>query len=220
MGIATKFMPHLFERFSQADASTTRAHGGLGIGLALVRQLVELHGGKVRAESPGEGMGSTFTLILPIAALQGGDRRLQGPKEGEPVSGLSDLKGIKVLAIDDDKDSLGLIKRILVRQGAEVQTATSVDEALDIFSRFVPDVVLSDIGMPEKDGYELIRCIREHRSGATTPAAALTALARSEDRTHALTAGYQNHLSKPVAAAEIVAVVYSLARIHRRETRL
>ncbi len=217
IGIAAKFMPHLFERFSQADASTTRANGGLGIGLALVKQLVELHGGKVRAESPGEGMGSTFTLFLPIAALQGGERRLEITKEGGPVSGLSDLKGIKVMAIDDDMDSLGLIKRILTRQGAEVQTATSVDEALNVFSRFVPDVVLSDIGMPEKDGYELIRRIREHPSGATTPAAALTALVRSEDRTRALTAGYQNHLSKPVAAAEIVAVVYSLARIHRRE---
>jgi PAS domain S-box-containing protein len=217
-GIAAKFMPHLFERFSQADASTTRSHGGLGIGLSLVKQLVELHGGKVRAESPGEGMGATFTLLLPIAALQGGDRRFQAPRDGNLNSALSSLKGIKVLAVDDDKDSLGLIERILARQGAEVRTATSVDDAMELFSKFVPDVVLSDIGMPNKDGYELIRRIREHPFGATTPAAALTALARSEDRTRALTAGYQNHLSKPVAAAEIVAVVFSLARIHPRET--
>lgn len=217
-GISAKFIPHLFERFSQADASTTRPHGGLGIGLALVKQLVELHGGKVRAESPGEGMGSTFTLILPIAALQGGERSLRVLTEENGVSGMSTLKGIKVMAVDDDKESLGVIKRILTRQGAEVQTAGSVDDAMEIFSRFLPDVVLSDIGMPEKDGYELIRLIREHPSGATTPAAALTALARTEDRTRALTAGYQSHLSKPVAAAEIAAVVYSLARIHPRES--
>jgi PAS domain S-box-containing protein len=215
-GISAKFIPHLFERFSQADASTTRSHGGLGIGLALVKQLVELHGGKVQAESPGEGMGATFTLLLPIAALQGGARSLDVLIEEKVVSGVSTLKGIKVMAVDDDKDSLGLIKRILARQGAEVETAASVDEALEVFSKFLPDVILSDIGMPEKDGYELIRLIREHPSGAATPAAALTALARIDDRTRALTAGYQNHLSKPVAAAEVVAVVYSLARIHPR----
>jgi CheY-like chemotaxis protein len=129
---------------------------------------------------------------------------------------LPSLKGIKVLTVDDDKDSLELLKRILSRSNAEVQTASSVDEAMDKFTTFNPDVVLSDIGMPGRDGYDLIHFIRQHPAGATTPAAALTALARSEDRTRALTAGFQSHVAKPVAAAEIVAMVFSLASMRVR----
>jgi PAS domain S-box-containing protein len=215
-GIAPSFMPHLFERFRQADSSTTRAHAGLGIGLALVKQLTELHGGSVRAESPGAGMGATFTLSLPVAALQGEPPHLQTPKESHPSLVLPDLQGIKVLVVDDDKDSLELLKRILSGRNAEVRTAASVDKAMEQFVKFTPDVILSDIGMPGKDGYDLIRSIREHPSGAATPAAALTALVRSEDRARVLAAGFQSHVAKPVAAAEIVAMVRSLASMHRR----
>ncbi len=216
-GIAADFLPHLFERFRQADASTTRQHSGLGIGLALVKQLVELHGGTVRAQSPGAGHGATFTVALPVAALHTEPAPPLPMPEEPPVPAwvLPDLQGIKVLAVDDDRDSLELVKRILTGRNAEVEIATTVDDALARFARFGPDVILSDIGMPGSDGYELIRRIREDGAGAATPAAALTALARSEDRTRALTAGFQTHVSKPVAAAELVAVVRSLARMHR-----
>jgi PAS domain S-box-containing protein len=212
-GISANFLPHLFERFRQADSSTTRQHGGLGIGLALVKQLAELHGGTVRAESPGEGLGSTFTLFLPVAALRAEVPRSHPGRESAAAIVLPDLHGIKILAVDDDPDSLEPIRRILTGRNAQVQTASSVDDAMAKFSEFAPDVVLSDLGMPGKDGYELIRLIRQHPAGANTPAAALTALARSEDRTRALTAGFQSHVTKPVAAAEIVAMVRSLASL-------
>lgn len=215
-GIPTGFMPHLFERFRQGDSSITRSHGGLGIGLALVKQLIELHGGTVRAESAGINLGATFTLSLPVAAFQGVHRLAPDPKGTMPAPVLSDLRGIKILAVDDDKDSLDLLKRVLSSRNAEVETASSVDEALEKFARSNPDVILSDIGMPGKDGFEFIRLIRQLPTGATTPAAALTALARSEDRTRALTAGFQSHVAKPVAPAELVAVVYSLASMRAR----
>jgi PAS domain S-box-containing protein len=217
-GIAPEFIPHLFERFRQEDSSITRTHGGLGIGLALVKQLIELHGGSVRAESPGANLGSTFTLSLPVSALQEDHR--PPPNAGESLSALvlPDLQGIRVLAVDDDRDSLELLRRILGSRHAEVETASSVEEAMAKFGRSPPDVVLSDIGMPGKDGYDLIRLIRQHPSGATTPAAALTALARADDRTRALTAGFQSHVAKPVAPAEVVAMVHSLASLRSRGT--
>jgi CheY-like chemotaxis protein len=215
-GIAPSFLPHLFERFRQADASTTRAHGGLGIGLAIVKQLVELHGGTVRAESPGENLGATFTVHLPVAALHHEPPSAPAPKELAIENVLPQLEGIRVLAVDDDEDSLAVIQRILAGRGAEVETAASVEEALEKVVRFKPDVLLSDIGMPGQDGYEFIRRVRATPEGASIPAAALTALARSEDRTRALTAGFQNHVSKPVASAEIVATVHSLASMRRR----
>jgi PAS domain S-box-containing protein len=212
-GIAPSFLPQLFERFRQADSSSTRRHGGLGIGLALVKQLTELHGGSVRAYSAGENLGATFTICLPVAALQE-DSHSPIPTAADPsAAALADLHGIKVMAVDDDQDSLQVIKRILLSRNAEVQTATSVPEAVALFSKFSPDVLLSDIGMPGQDGYELIRQIRELPGGRSVPAAALTALARSEDRTRALTAGFQSHISKPVAAAEVVAMVRSLANL-------
>jgi PAS domain S-box-containing protein len=218
-GIAASFLPFLFERFRQADASTTRTHGGLGIGLSLVKQLVELHGGTVRAESPGEGLGATFTIYLPVAALH--HEPPEPPEsaasaEVKNESAQPDLHGIRVLAIDDDQDSLDVIERILRGRGAEVATAASVEAALEQVVSFKPDVLLSDIGMPGHDGYEFIRRVRALPEGASIPAAALTALARSEDRTRALTAGFQNHVSKPVASAEIVATVHSLASMRRR----
>ena len=211
-GIAPDFLPHVFERFRQADATTTRQHGGLGIGLALVKQLVELHAGTVRAESGGVGQGATFTISLPVSIAHVDSRPL--PPHSPPAPVEVDLGGVKVLAVDDDKDSLEVLRRILAGRNAEVRTASSAQEALKVFEAFGPDVVVSDIGMPGQDGYDLIRRIRELPGGATVPAAALTALARSDDRMRALQAGFQTHVAKPVAAAELVAVVRSLSSLN------
>jgi PAS domain S-box-containing protein len=215
-GIAPEFLPHVFERFRQADASTTRQHGGLGIGLSLVKQLVEMHGGTVHAASPGKGKGSTFTVSLPVTASRPPDGAVEDfgrNARGPDLPPAEDLTGIKVLAVDDDADSLAGIKRILASRHATVETAASAEEALQIFASFKPDVLLSDIGMPQRDGYDLIRAIRKLPDGQTLPAAALTALARPEDRMRALQAGFQTHISKPVATAEIIAVVRSLASL-------
>jgi len=216
-GIDPKFMPYLFERFRQADASTTRQHGGLGIGLALVKQLVELHAGTVRAESRGPGQGATFIVTLPVAIAQ-----VERPPAVAPVDSLAletptDMEGIKVLAVDDDRDSLDVLRRILTGRNAQVRTAASVESALAVLETFSPDVILSDIGMPGQDGYDFIRRVRQMPKGGTVPAAALTALARPDDRMRALHAGFQTHVAKPVAAGEVVAVVHSLASLHRAE---
>jgi PAS domain S-box-containing protein len=216
-GISPDFLPHVFERFRQADSSSTRKYGGLGIGLALVKQVVELHGGQVTAESPGEGKGATFTVSLPVVSVHAEPtRQKQSAAEAkEPeISPNEDLGGIRVLAVDDDQDSLEVVKRILTTRHARIATANSVADALKIFPDFRPHVILSDIGMPVHDGYELVRSIRELPGGATVPAAALTALARSEDRMRALRAGFQTHLSKPIAPLELVAVVRSLAAVN------
>ncbi|MDB6165591.1 MAG: rpfC 5 [Lacunisphaera sp.] len=213
-GIAESFLPHVFERFRQADASTTRQHGGLGIGLALVKQLVELHAGTVRAESGGLGHGATFTISLPVSAAHVVHADPAPPASNPLLAAETDLEGIKVLTVDDDKDSLDVLRRILAGHNAVVCTASSAQEALGLFEAFAPDVILSDIGMPGQDGYDFIRRIRELPNGAAVPAAALTALARSDDRMRALHAGFQTHVAKPVAAAEVVAVVRSLASVH------
>jgi PAS domain S-box-containing protein len=218
-GIKPEFLPHVFDRFRQADASTTRRHGGLGIGLAIVKQLVEMHGGSVRAKSAGEGMGSTFTVALPLAPL----RNLPEHHEAErrhpaaPASGPSDLcaeiAGVRVLVVDDEPDARGLVKRLLENCGAEVRTAASAGEAMTLLTEERPDVLISDIGMPDEDGYALIRMVRAlppDRGGAV-PAVALTAYARSEDRVRAMRLGYQNHVVKPVEPAELVTVVATLA---------
>ncbi len=211
-GIAPEFLPHVFERFRQADSSTTRQYGGLGIGLALVKQLVELHGGEARAESPGLNRGATFTISLPVAAVapEAAPSEPAQPAAALPEEGLS---GIKVLAVDDDRDSLMVIVRILAARGAKVQSAGSAAEALELFPAFLPDVIVSDIGMPGHDGYEFIRRVRQLHGGMHVPAAALTALARSEDRMRALQAGFQTYISKPVASTELIAVVRSLAAL-------
>jgi CheY-like chemotaxis protein len=212
-GISAEFLPQLFERFRQADASTTRKSGGLGIGLALVKQLVELHGGKVRAQSKGEGQGATFTVTLPVSVEvpQKAASPLHRSEPADPT--LADLTGIRVLTVDDDVDSLDIVKRILTARGAEVRAAESVADAVQQLKTFTPDVILSDIGMPNEDGYDFIRHLRERPFFAGIPAVALTALARSEDRTRALNAGFQSHISKPLATAEVVAVVRSLGRL-------
>jgi PAS domain S-box-containing protein len=214
IGIEPRFLPHLFERFQQADSSTTRKQGGLGIGLSLVKQLVELHGGFVRAESAGLGQGAKFTVSLPVAAVFPSKPGFQSANSGSEPSLLADLSGIKVLVLDDEADSADVLRRILSIRRADVRMANSVAESLEILRIFTPDVIISDIGMPGRDGYEFVQHLRENAFFAGIPAVALTALARIEDRTRALNAGFQTHIAKPVEAAELVAVVRSMAKLH------
>jgi PAS domain S-box-containing protein len=216
-GINTEFLPHVFERFRQADQSTTRHHGGLGLGLAIVRHLVELHGGTVEADSPGEGQGATFVVKLPAVAVY---QKETGAGRAHPAAGDSlsaydcpeRLDGLKVLVVDDEVDTRELFKAGIGRCGAEVVTAGSAREALAILEEMRPDLLISDIGMPGEDGYELIRKVRALPAarGGKIPAIALTAYARTEDRMRALRAGYQMHIVKPVELAELVAVMASL----------
>jgi PAS domain S-box-containing protein len=218
-GIAPEFLPYVFDRFRQADQRTTRQHGGLGLGLAIVRHLVELHGGTVRAESPGEGQGSTFTVLLPVAPVYqstGQEERVHpAARDTLPAYECPErLDRVRVLAVDDEPDTRELLKAGLGRCGAEVIAVGSAAEALEAMAAAVPDLLISDIGMPEEDGYDLIRQVRElpTENGGKVPAIALTAYARVEDRMQALRAGYQMHVPKPVELAELVAVAASLIR--------
>jgi signal transduction histidine kinase/ActR/RegA family two-component response regulator len=215
-GIRREFLPYVFDRFRQADQTTARRYGGLGLGLAIVRHLVELHGGTVRAESEGDGKGATFTVRLPLVpARKAGDgdgAAVPPPSAVETrraVECPDKLDGLRVLVVDDEADTLDLIKVLLAQCGAEVSTATSSAEALGLFAESTPDVIISDIGMPGEDGFELIRKVRElpPERGGRTPAVALTAYARAADRLRVLRSGYQMHVAKPVELAELVAVV-------------
>jgi PAS domain S-box-containing protein len=222
-GIKPEFLPHLFERFRQADASSTRKHGGLGLGLSIVKQLVELHGGQVRAKSAGEGQGATFCIELPLMVVHAppeparehprGSSLHAGKAEGGMPTDHPSLAGLTVLAVDDEPDALQLVKRLLESCGARVIVASSAREGLDLLVTHRPDMILSDIGMPGEDGYDFMRKVRAlpGDQGGRTPAAALTAFARAEDRTRALRAGYQTHVAKPVESTELTAVVASLA---------
>jgi PAS domain S-box-containing protein len=215
-GIAPEFLGQVFDRFRQADAATTRRHGGLGLGLSIVKNLTELHGGNVRVASLGLGQGATFTVSLPLQAISHEAEAEAEAQRNAAVDNAAlevNLTGIKVLVIDDEEDSVDTITRILERHGAEVRGAYSMEEGLREFTKFAPNVVLSDIGMPEHDGYELIARLRKLPGGRTVPAVALTALARSEDRTRALRAGFQLHVAKPVDFSELVAVVQNLAAL-------
>ncbi|MBH8553968.1 PAS domain S-box protein [Nostocaceae cyanobacterium CENA357] len=216
VGITEEFLPYVFDRFRQADSSSTRSHGGLGLGLAIVRHLVELHGGSVDVDSQGENKGATFTVKLPL--LLPTTEMIVEPKstkkEGDfapPHIGTS-LLGVRVLVVDDEADTREFILTVLQQCQAEVRVVASVQEALQLISQWKPDVLVSDIGMPEEDGYSLIRKLRSQPSeqGGNIPAAALTAYARVEDRMRAIKEGYQLHLPKPIEPAELATVVASL----------
>jgi PAS domain S-box-containing protein len=216
-GIRPEFLSFVFDRFRQADATTTRWHGGLGIGLSIVKQLVELHGGTVRVNSGGEGKGTTFVVALPLSAIhprEDGQWLHPASAQGAPaISANVDLTGLRVLVVDDEIDTCKLIRRVLEDYHANVITAASVAEALPLLESSRPDVLVSDIGMPDVDGYEFLRRVRALGAarGGKIPAIALTAFARSEDRTRALMAGYSVHVSKPVEPQELMATVASLA---------
>jgi PAS domain S-box-containing protein len=218
-GIAAEFLPHVFERFRQADQRTTRQHGGLGLGLAIVRHIVELHGGTVRAESEGEGRGATFTVLLPVAPVHQtasvGERVHPAARDTLPSYDCPErLDGLKVLVVDDEPDARELLGVAIRRCGAQVRVVGSAQEALEALEDERPDLLISDIGMPGEDGYDLIRRVRQlpAEGGGKVPAIALTAYARTEDRLRALRAGYQMHVTKPVEMAELMAVAASLVR--------
>jgi signal transduction histidine kinase/CheY-like chemotaxis protein len=215
-GIAPEVLPFIFERFRQADSTSTRAHGGLGIGLALVRHLVEMHGGSVTAASPGENQGATFTVTLPCAEPSPGDGLRSAAAPGARV-GLADggpLDGVRVLIVDDDRDALDLLGTILVHQGAEVRLVSSVRGARDVVATWAPHVVVSDIEMPGEDGYSLVRWLRSlpAEDGAGVPAIAVTAHTGPEDRVRVLASGFTLHIAKPVEPEELTMAVASVVR--------
>jgi signal transduction histidine kinase/ActR/RegA family two-component response regulator len=223
-GISPVFLPHVFERFRQADGATTRRQSGLGLGLAIVRQLVELHGGTVEAASPGLGRGATFTIRLPIAVghiqvdREGpvGERRIAAAT-ASPALASTRLDDVRVLVVDDTDDGRALTSLVLTQAGASVTAVPSVREALAMLERERPDALVSDIGMPDEDGYALIRQIRQHEAvhGGFLPAVALTGYSRSSDRARILAAGYQIHITKPF---DPVALTLAIATVtdHRR----
>jgi CheY-like chemotaxis protein/anti-sigma regulatory factor (Ser/Thr protein kinase) len=220
IGIEPDFAPWIFERFRQADSTSTRRYGGLGLGLSIVRNVIEMHGGRVSVSSPGKGRGSTFTVLLPADLHKfqqaQNDQVRPEPKPGDERKGREtglNLKGVRVLVVEDDPDTLELLRFILDRRGAEVSTAASTREALDVMERWQPTTLVSDLAMPDQDGYELIGRIRSRSSerGGNIPAVAVSAYTRTEDRIRALSAGFQMHLPKPVDPEELVATVASLA---------
>lgn len=216
IGISTDFLPHVFERFRQADSSRTRKYGGLGLGLAIVRHLVELHGGTVSAESAGLGQGARLTVRLPVTTAT----QSQLPtanlviESKETPAGSVDLRGLRVLLVDDEPDTLDLLRAILNQFGANVRAAASTNDALETFLEWRPDVLVSDLGMPSEDGYALIAKVRAltAEQGCNIPAAALTGHVREEDRADALAAGYQTHINKPVDPAKLAAAVADLGK--------
>ena len=218
-GINAEFLPRVFDRFRQADSSTTRAYGGLGLGLAIVRHLVELHGGTVHAESDGERMGSSFSVMFPLISARSvsGSYVMASQFESFPslVPSTTTLDGLRVLVVDDEPDALQIVGAVIAQSGADVRTCESAQEALEMLKDWKPDVLMSDIGMAGEDGYELIDKVRSlsDESGGRIPAAALTAYAREEDRQRALAAGYQMHIAKPISSNQLVAAVARLARI-------
>ncbi|HLA12777.1 MAG TPA: PAS domain S-box protein [Pyrinomonadaceae bacterium] len=213
-GIAPEFLPFVFDRFSQANTTTERKYGGLGLGLAIARHLVEMHGGAIRAESPGEGQGATFTVAIPLRVVRENPKdsveRLGGP-DGLLGSAPA-LLGLRLLVLDDEAETRELLTTMLQEKGAEVRECATADEALATIEQWQPHVVVSDIGMPGEDGYSFIKRLRalEAQRGWSIPAVALTAYARSEDRMRALAAGFRMHVTKPVEALELIVVIASL----------
>ena len=214
IGIQPDFLPHIFERFRQADATTTRTQGGLGLGLSIVKHIVELHGGTVAANSDGEDKGATFRVELPVVVSRWNPNRLgEHPRSSQRLLVPwvnADLSNLRVLVVDDDLDSRDLVHRLLSDCGATVTAAASAAEAVAATHNQRPDILISDIGMPETDGYQLLRSLRTN-SEIRCPAIALTAFARPEDRTRTLLAGYVAHVAKPVEAAELIATVAAVS---------
>jgi hypothetical protein len=213
-GIAPEFIPALFNRLTQADTTMTRGHGGLGLGLSIVRHVVEAHGGTVTAQSDGKGQGATFTVRLPLCAvLQSPEAASKSPTP-PALKAVPFLKGLRVLFVEDDPDNLAFIAAALEQYGAALTTANSAARALECMRESPPDVIVSDIGMPDEDGYSLIRKIRQlpPESGGGTPAVALTAFAKTEDRIRALSSGFQMHVPKPIDPAELATVLASVVR--------
>jgi PAS domain S-box-containing protein len=212
-GIRAEFLPFIFDRFRQADSSRTRKHGGLGLGLAIVRHLVELHGGSIKAQSDGEGLGSSFTVELPLKAFQEPSQLNSTLPVITSLATSKALKGIRLLVLDDEPTSCDLLARALHHSGAEVKTAFSVRQALEILEQWRADVLISDICMPEEDGYDFIQKVRalSPEEGRDIPAVAVTAHAANEDRARSLSEGFQIHLTKPFEIDELVTAVYSLA---------
>jgi CheY-like chemotaxis protein len=201
-GIPAEFLPFVFDRFRQVDTTTTRRQAGLGIGLAIVHELVDLHGGSVTAESPGENEGAVFTVALPLLT---DDRAVDGPRpqRADQVT----LDGLRVLVVDDDPDSNEVVRTVLGSCGADVRTAGSAHEALEILDRWLPDVVVSDLAMPDADGYALLARMRAGERSHRVPAIALTAYSAPADREQALSAGFSAHVAKPVRTAELLGAV-------------
>lgn len=216
-GIAPKFLPLVFDRFEQADGTTTRRLGGLGLGLAIVRHIVELHGGQVGAASDGLGRAATFTVTLPVRAVRAERRDAAGPVRPAPQARgplLPSLGGLRVLVVDDEPDARDLVFTVLELAGATVDTAGSAAEALTMLRRQPPDVLVSDLGMPDEDGFELMRQVRalDSERGGGIPAIALSAYTRGEDKTRAAAAGFDFHVSKPVSADDLVAAIARLMK--------
>jgi hypothetical protein len=213
IGIDAEFLGHIFEPFAQAHDGSARLHGGLGLGLAIVHDVVEMHGGSVRAESAGTNQGATFTVILPL--LQAGTES-QMVARGNGATGLeTSLIGQRVLLVEDDAGTRDPLVAMLTGRGAEVRSATSAGEAMVVLGEFRPDIVVSDIGMPGEDGYSLIRRIREldPKLGGQTPTMALTSFARAEDRRKVLEAGFDAHVAKPIEFDRLAAEVLALCRL-------
>jgi CheY-like chemotaxis protein len=215
-GIDPDFLPHVFDRFRQADAKISRKAGGLGLGLAIARSIVELHGGTIWAQSDGEGLGATFTLRLPTAPLRADAAPVAAAREAGVVAPSFEcppaLTGLHILVVDDESETRDLLGYVLEQCGCQLVLAANAREALDALRDAKFDVLVSDIGMPEVDGYALIRSIRAlpATQGGLIPAVALTAYARSEDRTMALRAGFDVHLTKPIDPAELLVVIATL----------
>ncbi|HEX4629371.1 MAG TPA: PAS domain S-box protein [Chthoniobacterales bacterium] len=218
-GIAPDFLGLVFDRFRQGDGGTTRRHGGLGVGLSIVKHLTELHGGNVRVTSEGRGLGATFCVTLPLQTVRHQPDSVAAEARQAEIDAnrkAIELKDIRVMVVDDEEDSISAVKKMLERHGAEVCATSSMNQALEEFPTFSPDVVLSDIGMPDHDGYELLARLRELPGGRSVPVVALTALARNEDRARAMRAGFQIHMAKPVDFPELVAVVHNLAALRAK----
>jgi CheY-like chemotaxis protein len=212
VGIAAEFLPHIFERFRQGDSRFAREFGGLGLGLAIARHIVEMHGGTIEASSEGIDKGSTFTITLPVSRVQMEAVATAPPAAKRVEANDRRLEGVHVLVVDDETDALQMVRELLETAGARVTTAASAVEALTLLEEQRPDLILTDIGMPSIDGFELIRRIRQMpRSIRDLPAAALTAYAQPEDRSRALRSGFQVHLAKPIDPGELITAVESLA---------